>query len=107
MQGQAGLSVTRRKRFGGRRPPLPVALCGEAPESFPIHALHTFDSSSNAPQVDFDHRQGNIALWHGLCRARVGRGDHDHAVTDCGNVLILDPNHREAKMQLVRSHRPP
>ncbi|KXZ44221.1 hypothetical protein GPECTOR_71g582 [Gonium pectorale] len=64
----------------------------EAETNF-IEALH----------VDRDHRRGNDGLWFGLCRARAALGRHDTAVSDCANVLVLAPEHREAKLLLVRT----
>lgn len=56
----------------------------------------------SCPQVDPAHRRGNDVLWLGLCKARMSLRRFDTAVSDCNNVLVLDPGNREVKLLLVR-----
>ncbi len=38
----------------------------------------------------------------GLCKSRAALRRFDEAVSDCGNVLVLDSANREAKLLVVR-----
>lgn len=60
------------------------------------------DAFIAALNVDPNHRTGNVGLWLGLCNSRYNLRDYDTAVQDCSNVLILDPNHVQAKALRIR-----
>ncbi len=56
----------------------------------------------HAPQLDPEHRQGNVALWAGLAKARWRLQQWDEAIEAWDAVLTLSPGHIEALESRIR-----
>ncbi|GIL63490.1 hypothetical protein Vafri_17539 [Volvox africanus] len=70
-----------------------------------LEAQDWLDAEKNfidALHVDPYHRRGNEGLWLGLCKSRAALQRFDQAVSDCSNVLVLEPGNRDVKLLLVR-----